>query len=107
MIEYLSKEEPLKSRIQQIQNSQNLDSQRELIRIIAADLKIDSLTCAAALVYLTQAIENTSTPAFFGNNKTGNELPTKNPPLGLKMVRYRLDVGTKHRITWNSLQSIG
>ena len=49
MTDYLSKEEPLKNRIQQILNSENLDTQRALISTIAAELGIDSLTCAAAL----------------------------------------------------------
>ncbi len=112
MIDYLSKEEPLKNRLQQILKSKNLDTYRELISNIAVELEVDSLTCAAALAYLTQAIENTSIPAFFGNNKTVNQLlPTKNTPLGIKplgikMVRYRLDVGTKHRITLEQLKKV-
>jgi hypothetical protein len=106
MADYLSKEEPLKKRLEQILNNQNLDTQRALINTIAVELGIDSLTCAAALTYLTQSIENTSTPAFFGNNKTGNQLPTKNTPLDIKMVRYRLDVGSKHRITLEQLKKV-
>lgn len=106
MIDYLSKAEPLKNRIQQILNSENLDTRRALISTIAAELGIDSLTCAAALTYLTQPIENKSTPVSFGNNKTGNQLPTKNTPLGFKMVRYRLDVGSKHHITLEQLKKV-
>ena len=106
MTDYLSKEEPLKNRIQQILNSENLDTQRALISTIAAELEIDSLTCAAALTYLTQAVENTSTLALFVGNKAGNQLPTKNTPLGFTMVRYRLDVGSKHRITLEQLKKV-
>jgi len=106
MTNYLSKEEPLKNRIQQILNSENLDTQRALISTIAAELGIDSITCAAALTYLTQTIENTSTPASIGDQNTGNQLPTKNTPLGFKMVRYRLDVGSKHRITLEQLKKV-
>jgi hypothetical protein len=106
MIDYLSNEKPLKNRIQQIINSENLDTQRELISIIAAELEIDSLTCAAALAYLTQPIQNTSIPAFFENNKADAQLPAKTPPLGIKMVRYRLDVGIKHRITLEQLKKV-
>jgi DbpA RNA binding domain len=106
MIDNLSKEEPLKNRIQQILNSENLDTRRALISTIAIELGIDSLTCAAALTYLTQPIENKSTPVSFENNKTGNQLPTKSTPLGFKMVRYRLDVGSKHRITLEQLKKV-
>jgi hypothetical protein len=106
MIDYLSKEEPLKKRIQQILTSENLNIQREMISIIAAELEIDSLTCAAALTCLIQAIEKPSTHAFSGNNKTSNQLPAKNAPLGIKMVRYRLDVGIKHHITLDQLKKV-
>ncbi len=106
MTDYLSTEEPLKNRIEQILISENLDTQRTLISAMAAELGIDNLTCAAALAYLTQTIENTSLPAYPGNQKTGNQLPTKNTPLDIKMVRYRLDVGSKHRITLEQLKKV-
>jgi len=106
MTDYLSKEEPLKNRLEQILNNQNLDAQRALISAIADELGIDSLTCAAALTYLTQAIEKPSASTFLVNQKTSNLLPAKNTPLGIKMVRYRLDVGTKHRITLEQLKKV-
>ena len=106
MTDYLSKEEPLKNRIEQILNSENIDTQRALISTITADLGIDSLTCAAALLYLTQAIENTSTSAFHGDKKTDHQLLAKNASGSIKMVRYRLDVGSKHRITLEQLKKV-
>lgn len=106
MTDYLSKEESLKNHIEQILKNENLDIHRALISAIAAELGIDSLTCAAALTYLTQSIENTSTPVFLRNQKTGNQIPAKNPQLGIKMVRYRLDVGSKHRITAELLKKV-
>ena len=106
MTDYLSKKEPLKNQLQQILNSENFDSQRELISSLAAELEIDSLTCAAALVYLTQTIENKSPPVFLENKITDSQLPAKKPPLGIKMVRYRLDVGSKHRITLEQLKKV-
>ena len=104
MIDYLSKEEPLKNRIQQILNSENLDTQRAFISTISAELGIDSLTCAAALTYLTQAVENTSLPAFPGDKKTVTQ--SKSALAGIKMVRYRLDVGSKHRVTLEQLKKV-
>ena len=106
MIDYLSKEEPLKNRIQQILNSENLDARLALIGTIAAELGIDSLTCAAALTYLTQTIENTSAPASIGDQKTDNQLTAIKASVGIKMVRYRLDVGIKHRITLDQLKKV-
>jgi len=106
MTDYSSKEEPLKNRIEQILKNENLDTHRALISAIAAELGIDSLTCAAALTYLTQSIENTANPVFLRDQKTGNQFPVKNPQLGIKMVRYRLDVGSKHRITAELLKKV-
>ena len=106
MTDYLSKKEPLKNQLQQILNSENLDSQRELISSLAAELEIDSLTCAAALVCLVQSIENKSPLLFLENNIADSQLPAKKPPLGIKMVRYRLDVGRKHRITLEQLKKV-
>ena len=104
MIDYSSKEELLKNRIQQILNSENLDTQRAFISVISAELGIDSLTCAAALAYLTQAVEKTSPPASLGDQKTGTQ--SKNALAGIKMVRYRLDVGSTHRITLEQLKKV-
>jgi len=106
MTDYLSKKELLKNRLQQILNSENLDTQRELISTIAAELEIDSLTCAAALACLTQTTKNTPAPASLGNKQTDHPLPTKNTPMGIKMVRYRLDVGSKHHITLEQLKKV-
>jgi DbpA RNA binding domain len=106
MTDYLSKEESLKNHIEQILKNENLDIHRALISAIAAELGIDSLTCAAALTYLTQSIENTTNPVFLSDQKTGNQFPAKNPQLGIKMVRYRLDVGSKHRITAELLKKV-
>jgi hypothetical protein len=106
MTDYLSKKEPLKNRLQQILKSKNLDSHRDLISSLAAEMEIDSLTCAAALVYLAQAMDNKSPSAFLQNKKTEEPLPAKKPPPGIKMVRYRLDVGSKHRITLEQLKKV-
>ena len=106
MINTLNKEEPLKNRLQHIINSKNIDSQREFISTLTAELQIDIVTCAAALMYLTQTIENTLPPTCQDDKKTEFQLPTDNSPLILKMVRYRLDVGSKHRITLEQLKKV-
>ena len=101
-----TKEQPLKNRLQQILNSENLEVQRALVNAIATELGVDSLTCAAALVYLTQATENLSPPSPPAQQKTAPQLPVKNAATGIKMVRYRLDVGNKHKITLDQLKKV-
>jgi hypothetical protein len=104
MTDYSGKEELLKNRIQQILNSENLDTQRAFISAISAELGIDSLTCAAALACLTQAVEKTSPPASLGEQKTGTQ--SENTSAVIKMVRYRLDVGSKHHVTLEQLKKV-
>jgi hypothetical protein len=106
MTDYLSKEEPLKNRIQQILLNENLDTERAFIRATTAELGIDNLTYAAALTYLNQLIENTSAPVLKEDNQTNKPLSTKATPLSIKMVRYRLDVGTKHHVTLEQLKKV-
>jgi hypothetical protein len=104
MTDYSGKEELLKNRIQQILNSENLDTQRAFISAISAELGIDSLTCAAALACLTQAVEKTSPPTSLGEQKTGTQ--SENTSAVIKMVRYRLDVGSKHHVTLEQLKKV-
>jgi hypothetical protein len=106
MTDYLSKEEPLKNQIQQILNNENLDTQRVFINDILAELEIDSLTCAAALTYLAQSVEKHFPPVSPGETKTGNQVTPKNASVGIKMIRYRLDVGSKHSISVDQLKKV-
>lgn len=102
----LSKQEPLKNRLQQILQNENLDLQRTLISAIAAELDIDNLSCAAALLHLTQAIEKPASAARPAEPNTALPLPEKTAATGIKMVRYRLDVGSKHKITLDQLKKV-
>ena len=102
----LSKLEPLKSRLQQILQNENLDLQRALISTIAAELNIDNLSCAAALLHLTQALEKPTPVARPTESITVLPLPEKTTATGIKMVRYRLDVGSKHKITLDQLKKV-
>lgn len=95
---------PLKKLLQQILNGGNLDAQRALIKSIATELGVDILDCAAALIYLTQETAVINAPR--------RELKAEKQPLsessqpGIKMVRYRLDVGRKHQVTLEELKKV-
>jgi hypothetical protein len=106
MIDRLSTEEALKNRIKLILSSENLDAQRAVVSSLAAALEIDALTFAAALLNLTQPIEYQSPPSSLGDQKTGHQVPVNNASVGIKMIRYRLDVGSKHRITVDQLKKV-
>lgn len=105
MTNYLDKEVPLKNRIQLVLENENLDSEQALVRATTAELGIDNLTYAAAITYLTRHIEKTALPPALEEVKRAtNQLPS--PPLSIKMVRYRLDVGTKHCVTQEQLKKV-
>jgi hypothetical protein len=86
----------LKNQLQPILNSKLLDAQRIFIKNIIVEMGIDGLECAAALLYLSQ---NSSLPSFSPVQKI-------NPQPGLKMVRYRLNVGSQHQVTLEDLKKI-
>jgi len=94
--------EQLKNILHQILNGENLDAQRILIKGIATELGIDILDCAAALVYLTQEAPASGTVDQIAEKQP---LPESTQP-GIKMVRYRLDVGRKHQITPEQLKKV-
>ena len=101
MTDYLNQAEPLKNRLQQILSCQNLDAQRAQIGVLATELGVDSLACAAALLSVLQALEKPSAlPA------EPPQLPANTAVTAIKMVRYRLDVGSHHRITLEQLKKV-
>ena len=96
----------MKSLLHQIVNGENLDAQRILIKDIATELGIEILDCAAALVYLTQEATAIQHPPSTVDQKAEKQpLPESAQP-GIKMVRYRLDVGRKHQITLEQLKKV-
>lgn len=96
----------LKKLLHQVLNGENLDAQRILIKDIATELGIDILDCAAALVYLTQEAPAIKHPPGTADQMAEKQpLPESTQP-GIKMVRYRLDVGRKHQITLEQLNKV-
>jgi len=86
----------LKNQLQHILKNAHLDTQRNLVLAIASELGVSLLECAAALLYLTQN----------GNNLSAPVEPKAVSQPGIKMVRYRLDVGSQHQVTLEGLKKI-
>lgn len=98
--------ESLKTRLQNILQNENLDSQRVLIKTLASELGVDILDCASALLYLNQqTIPPPALPLLEGNTLPEHEPRPKVQP-GVKMVRYRLEVGNSHQINVEELKKI-
>jgi hypothetical protein len=103
MLDNLTEGNLLKNCLQQILTNENLLAERNSIKTIAAELGIDSLECASALLYLLQKGKSI-TPV---EQKTNTAvLPPVIGQLNIKMVRYRLAVGSKHQLDLDALKRV-
>lgn len=96
----LNGDERLKSRLRHILGSESLDVQRHVIGVLAAELDIDALACAAALLYLAQTDKLLPRPVL---EQPPSEIDQAG---GIKMVRYRLDVGSRHQVTLEDIKKV-
>jgi DbpA RNA binding domain len=97
----------LKEKVQGIFVSQKLEDQRRLIEAIASELNITVLDCAAALVVL--GFEN---PSNIFSSKISPPQALVEKPLpqnlatGIRLVRYRLDIGFQHKVTQDDIKIV-
>ena len=105
------KKKCLKDQVQAIIASKSLDNQRVLINAIAEELQITVLDCAAALVTLHEASPDIISPnnssQAQGEKQKLDEKPSPNNLLpGIRLIRYRLDVGFQHKVTLDEIKKI-
>lgn len=94
------KEDKFKRRLQRVVREEDLARQCDLVQRIAADLNIDLLTCAAALVFMNQ-------PNLYPPLKRQPAAdPGRAPQPQYKMVRYRLAVGSQHQVSRDQIQAV-
>ncbi len=95
-----------KEKIRIIVAKQNLDSSRKLVKKIAAELNISYLDCAAALaIDFFGEMNPLERNAIEGKQKKTEVFSNSFPP-GIRLVRYRLDIGFKHKITADELKKV-
>lgn len=102
MLDNLTEGTLLKNCVQQILTNEDLLIQRNSIKTLAKELGIDSLECASALLYLLQSGKHI-TPV---EQKITLTLPPVIGQLNIKMVRYRLAIGSKHQLTLEALKRV-
>lgn len=103
------KKKRLKDQVQTVIATKSLDNQRVLINTIAAELEITVLDCAAALVVLHEASLATISPSSSqvqGEKQKLDEKSSNSPLPGIRLVRYRLDVGSQHKVTLDEIKKI-
>jgi DbpA RNA binding domain len=106
------REKLLTDEVQKILASQDLKSQRHLINAITKELKAPLLDCAAALVFLSQEKPTNFTP----NQLVPSEAPLQREKQniqaspfiqsGIRLVRYRLDLGNHHKVTVEEIKNV-
>lgn len=96
-------EEPLRTNLQEILGRENLDNQRAIIKALTTELGADFLDFAAAMLYLYQHQTQPSITSHpIDQGRPGPSQRSLKQP-GIRMVRYRLEVGHKHRMSQEEL----
>lgn len=85
--------------VKQILINKNLAEQKTTLTELSRELHVDSLDCAAALLYLLENHQSLMTEAA----KT-DEIVYQQPHI--KMVRYRLAIGSKHQLRLDELKRV-
>ncbi|MGR8929692.1 MAG: DbpA RNA binding domain-containing protein [Gammaproteobacteria bacterium] len=92
--------EKLKKRLQRVLSQENLQAHRNLIQRLSAEMAIEPVDFAAALLLIGQ-------PHLLVNAPKQDEVPALLPipiiPKTNRTVRYRLDVGADHGVTKEQL----
>lgn len=102
MLDNLIEGDLLKNGLRQILVNENLTTQRLLITTIASELNADGLDCASALLYLLQTGKSLTEVTQQINHRV---LPIVIQP-NIKMVRYRVAVGSHHQVTLELLKQV-
>lgn len=93
-------DEFLKTSLQRILDKNNLDKQRVLTKNLVTELDVDFLDFSAALLYLYQQ------PTLPVNQEKSKQIPSIIKHPGIKMIRYRLEIGHKHQVTQEQLTKV-
>ena len=96
-----SAKDKLREQIKNAVDKENLTGQRELITAIARDLNLDTLNCAAAILF---NYINISAPDQ-SQSLESVVVPARIQP-AIKLVRYRLDLGSQHQVSLAELKKI-
>jgi hypothetical protein len=92
------------NRLQQALSGVNLDAQRLHVKTISTELGVELLDLAAALVYLQH--QDSKPYATADKQEVSNQKALDGRRSTIKMVRYRLNVGSLQRVNVEELKKI-
>ncbi|MGR9051876.1 MAG: DbpA RNA binding domain-containing protein [Gammaproteobacteria bacterium] len=93
----------MRRRLLQTAQDCDLDSERTALKTMAAELNMDILDCAAALLRICRndsVVQQNDAQQTIKKSSTGTFVSS------VKMVRYRLEVGKKHLISKEEIKNI-
>jgi DbpA RNA binding domain len=98
----------LKDQVKKVAFGQNLDSQRRLVKSIAAELKISVLDCAAAMTVLCDADPIGNKPQYHNISASKTDVQPKSTGYvhKYKYARYRLDIGSQNQVNETELRKM-
>jgi hypothetical protein len=92
--------------LQQIVATKDLQGQRLAINRFVTEQKITLLDCAAALLYLNKNKQQEASRTNNNLNENSKEAMPPSPPPTIKLVRYRLDLGSQHQVNLAVLKKV-
>ncbi|MGZ8096712.1 MAG: DbpA RNA binding domain-containing protein [Methylosarcina sp.] len=99
-------DEALKTSLQRILDSENLEYQRALIKSLVTELGVDFLDFSAALLYFYQQPALFPLPASLSDQAKPEQYAYSPVHSEIKLIRYRLSVGHKHRVSLEELTKV-
>lgn len=102
MFDNLIEDDLLKTNLKQILINEDLTAQRSLITAVISELDMNTLDCASALLHLLQSGKTITAVA----QKTDSLVFPTAMQANIKMVRYRLAVGSKHQLDLEILKRV-
>ena len=94
----------LRRKLQKILSENDMSSYRAWVESVSTELNVDLLDCAAALAYLWQSGLQKNIDRTEKARPEVVKIPK--PASEIKMVRYRLDIGKKHKVSVDELKNI-
>lgn len=90
----------LLQRLQRLLAEQDLDGYRAQVADLAAKLGVDSIDCAAALLCMYNGGRDPGETAGKNDSRSGKAAGE------IKMLRYRLEVGRRHRVSVDEIRAL-
>ncbi|MBM4208188.1 MAG: hypothetical protein FJ190_09300 [Gammaproteobacteria bacterium] len=98
--------QPWQEQLQHVLATKDLHGQRLAINRLVAEQNISLLDCAAALLYLNKNKSTQTVTSTAKSVESGQKLTPAISSPAIKLVRYRLDLGSQHQLSLTELKKV-